>query len=144
MEENKNTEEVKNEQTNNDVKADVAENKPEEKKYNEKNLTFSIILAAIVLGLGVLHSILGIISGACGGWGNFPWFILNVLFAAAGVCVTIVAGLFFFKVTKDNLKKDIPSFVVSLAAFIVCALFTLWRGIDTIVNLVGFINELVH
>lgn len=111
-----------------------------EKKYNEKNLTFSIILAAIILSLTFIHSLLG----WCGVSGNLTWFILNLIFAAGALAIAVVGGLFFFKVTKDNLKNDIPSFVVSLAAFALAAICTFWWSIDMIINLVGFIKELAN
>lgn len=127
MEDNK-----KEESKTEEVKVEVVDN---DKKYNEKNLTNSIIFAAIILGLIVIHSILGI-----GVHGNLAWFILNAIFTAGAAADAIFAGLFFFNVTKDNLKKDIPSFCVSLAALVVAASFTLWWSIDMFVNLAGVIG----
>lgn len=137
MDENKNQ--------NEEVKTEVVDNKNTEgnnteKKYNEKNLTFSIILAAIILGICTLHWILEGVAGAAGGFGNLPWLIINIICVAGAACVTVVGGLFFFKVTMNNLKKDIPSFCVSLAAFALASLHTVWWSVDLIKNLIGCIQ----
>ena len=116
---------------------DNKETKNETKSYNEKNLTKSIVFAAIITGLMILHSILGIFVS-----GNLPWFILNTLFTAGAVVVGLLTALFFFKTTKDNMKNDLPSFIVSLVAMCVCALCVVWWSIDTLTNLFGFIHDI--
>ncbi len=131
MDENKNQ--------NEEVKTEVVDNKKGEKKYNEKNLTFSIILAAIILGIIILHKILEAISGAVG-FGNLPWLLINIVCAAGAIAVATIGGLFFFKVTMDKLKKDIPSFVVSLAAFAVATVYSIIWTVHMIINLVGCIQ----
>ena len=130
MDENKNQNEV--------VKTEVVDNKNTEKKYNEKNLTFSIILAAIILAVCTLHWILeGVLGGRVG---NLPWLIINIICVAGALCVAIIGGLFFFKVTMNNLKKDIPSFCVSLAAFALATIYSLSWSVDLIKNLIGCIQ----
>ena len=113
------------------------ETKNEGKKYDEKNLTYSIIFAAIIVGLTIIHTILGIPVH-----GNGPWFFINLIFALCAIAVAIVDGIFFFKVTMPNMKKDLPSFIVSLAALAVAASCGLWWTIDMFTNLFGFIGEL--
>ena len=132
MDENKNQ--------NEEVKTEVVDNKNTEKKYNEKNLTFSIILAAIILAVCTLHWILEGVAGAAGGFGNLPWLIINIICVAGAACVAVVGGLFFFKVTMNNLKKDIPSFCVSLAAFALATIYSLSWSVDLIKNLIGCIQ----
>ncbi len=117
-----------------EVKTESAPAKKEEEKraFDQANLTRSIIYAAIITALYTTHSILGTFVS-----GNVPWFILNLIFTVCAVVVALLAGLFFFKVTKDNLKNDIPSFAVSLAAFGVSTLCALIWSIDMIRNFVG-------
>ncbi|MBR3618046.1 MAG: hypothetical protein IKN46_05150 [Acholeplasmatales bacterium] len=110
----------------------------EKKAYDKDNLTRSIILAAVVLILQTSHWILS----ATPLHGNLPWFIINLVFVAAGVVITIFAALFFFKVTKDKLKEDIPSFCVSLAAAVFGLLSTVGWSVDMLRNLIGFFQEL--
>ena len=115
MEENKN-ETVEN----NEVATTAKEEKTEEvkvevvaeKKYNQENLTKSIILAAAILIVFFTHKIFE----WAGLSGNLPWLIINIICVAAGAVVIILSALFFAKVTMKNLKNDIPSFCVSLAA----------------------------
>ena len=105
----------------------------EKKAYNKENLTKSIVYAAIITALQTAHWILS----ATGLSGNIPWFIINLIFTTGAVVLAILSGLFFFKVTKDNLKNDIPSFAVSLAAFGVSVLCALIWSIDMIRNFIG-------
>ena len=119
-------------------KTEVVESKEEPKKYNQENLTRSIVYAAIVLVLITLHSILGFIEG------NLPWFIINSIFTLAGVVMIILTALLFFKKTMNNLKNDIPSFVVSLVALVVITGNTIGWSIDAIRNLVGFISDIAN
>ena len=117
-----------------ETKEEKADAPKEEKKvYDKENLTRSIILAAVVLILQTSHWILS----ATPIHGNLPWFIINLVFVAAGVVITIFAALFFFKVTKDKLKEDIPSFVVSLAAAVFGLMATIGWSVDMIINFSG-------
>ena len=117
-----------------ETKEEKADAPKEEKKvYDKENLTKSIILAAVVLILQTSHWILS----ATGISGNLPWFIINLVFVAAGVVITIFAALFFFKVTKDKLKEDIPSFCVSLAAAVFGLLSTVGWSVDMLRNFFG-------
>ena len=117
-----------------ETKEEKADAPKEEKKvYDKENLTRSIILAAVVLILQTSHWILS----ATPIHGNLPWFIINLVFVAAGVVITIFAALFFFKVTKDKLKEDIPSFCVSLAAAVFGLLSTVGWSVDMLRNFFG-------
>lgn len=117
-----------------ETKEEKADAPKEEKKvYDKENLTRSIILAAVVLILQTSHWILSV----TGIRGNLPWFIINLVFVAAGVVITIFAALFFFKVTKDKLKEDIPSFCVSLAAAVFGLLSTVGWSVDMLRNFFG-------
>lgn len=117
-----------------ETKEEKADAPKEEKKvYDKENLTRSIILAAVVLILQTSHVILSV----TGIHGNLPWFIINLVFVAAGVVITIFAALFFFKVTKDKLKEDIPSFCVSLAAAVFGLLSTVGWSVDMLRNFFG-------
>ena len=115
----------------------MAENN--EKKYNEQNLTKSIIFAAIILAICTFHWILQGVGSAVG-FGNLPWLIINIVCVAGALCVAVLGGLFFFKVTMNNLKNDIPSFVVSLAAFALSSIYSLKWSVDLIRNLIGCIQ----
>lgn len=118
-----------------ETKEEKAEDAPKEEKkvYDKENLTRSIILAAVVLILQTSHWILS----ATPIHGNLPWFIINLVFVAAGVVITIFAALFFFKVTKDKLKEDIPSFCVSLAAAVFGLISTVGWSVDMLRNFFG-------
>jgi len=113
--------------------AKAEEPKTEKKAYDKDNLTKSIIFAAIVLSLNVLHWILS----ASPIHGNLPWFIINLVFVAGGAAITIISALFFFKVTMNKLKEDIPSFVVSLAAAAFGLLATIGWSVDMLINFIG-------
>lgn len=119
-------------------KTEVVEKKEETKKYNQENLTRSIVYAAIILVLVTLHGILGFIEG------NLPWFIINTIFTAAGVVMIILTALLFFRKTMNNLKNDIPSFVVSLVALVIITGNTIGWSIDMIRNLIGFLKDLTQ
>ena len=123
-----------NEEKTEEVKAEVVT----EKKYNQENLTKSIILAAAILIVFFTHKIFE----WAGLTGNLPWLIINIICVAAGAVVIVLSALFFAKVTMKNLKNDIPSFCVSLAALVYASIWTLVWSIDTINNLIGFINDL--
>lgn len=137
--ENKDKEEVKAELVDKDEKP-AKKGDSEKKAYNQDNLTKSIIFAAIITALQITHGILS----AVGISGNITWFILNLLFTAGAAVIALFSGLFFFKVTKDNLKNDIPSFVVSLAAFVVSVLSAFGWSIDMIRNFIGMIQDFAN
>ena len=111
----------------------------EKKAYNQENLTRSIVYAAIITALMITHSILDVFVH-----GNLPWFIINAIFTAGAVVVGILAALLFFKKTKDNMKNDLPSFIVSLVAMCVCLLCAIWWSVDMLTNLFGFIHDLAN
>ena len=113
--------------------APTSETKEEKKAYDKDNLTRSIIFAAIVLALNVSHWILS----ATPIHGNLPWFIINLVFVAGGACITLLSALFFFKVTMNKLKEDIPSFVVSLAAAAFGLMATIGWSVDMLINFFG-------
>lgn len=125
MEENKKENEIK------EIKAEVVETG--EKKYNQENLTKSIILAAMILILMITHKIFEWTPMS----GNLPWFIVNSICVVGAAFVLVMSAVFFFKVTMNNLKKDIPSFCVSLAALVLSALGTIIWSIHAITNLIG-------
>ena len=112
------------------------------KKYHliQPNFTMSIVYAAIVCAIELLHSILA----ACGISGNLPWMIINIACAAGEIMVGILALRLFLKETNPKRNEDLASFIISLVAFIVAFVLALYFCIDGTRNLIGFIRDIVN
>ena len=112
------------------------------KKYHliQPNFTMSIVYAAIVCGIELIHSILA----ACGIGGNLTWMIINIVCAAGEIVVGILALKLFLRETNPKRNEDLASFIISMVAFIIAFVLALWFCIDGTRNIVGFIHELIN
>ncbi len=127
---------------NNETKPENNQSNNGGSKYHliQPNFTMSIVFAAIVLGLELLHSILA----ACGINGNLPWMIINAVFTAGAVVVGILALKLFLRETNPKRNEDLASFIISMVAFILAFCFVLWFGFDCIRNTIGFFRDLAN